>query len=115
MLLNRCFTNLNVPRIPPRLVRSYRFKDLTLDGPDRLKAFKDLTKRVNNKQECWAYQIQSLAFMISLEGNYGRTTPVEANNLMKACQLDIVDLFPADQKILTEIAWDAVKSAQMRG
>jgi len=51
--------------------------------------------------------------MISLEGLHGRTTPEEATNLMRACQRDIVDLFPSEQKILTEIVWDSVKSADM--
>eukprot|EP00090_Calanus_glacialis_P017766 TRINITY_DN27579_c0_g1_i1.p1 TRINITY_DN27579_c0_g1~~TRINITY_DN27579_c0_g1_i1.p1 ORF type:complete len:663 (+),score=180.86 TRINITY_DN27579_c0_g1_i1:52-2040(+) len=104
---------LRIPRFSPNQSRTYHQPNLALDGPDRLAAFRDLTNRVFNKQECWAWQIQRMAFMISLEGNYGRTTPEEATNLMRACQRDIVDLFPSEQKILTEIAWDSVKSAQM--
>ena len=104
-----------MPRFSPCHIRSYKATDLALDGVDRMAAFRDLSSRVNSKQECWAWQIQSLAFMISMEGNYGRTTPTEATNLMKACQADIIDLFPSEQKILTEIAWDSVKAAQMKG
>ena len=106
---------LRIPRFSPNQSRTYHQPNLALDGPDRLAALRDLTNRVFNKQECWAWQIQRMAFMISLEGNYGRTTPEEATNLMRACQRDIVDLFPSEQKILTEIAWDSVKSAQMTG
>ena len=96
-------------------VRQYDIKDLALDGPARTAAFRDLTDRVNNKRECWAWQIQNMVFMISMEGNYGRTTLEEAIYLLRACQSDILDLFPAEQKILTELAWDSVKSAQIKG
>jgi len=95
-------------------VRQYDIKDLALDGPTRTAAFRDLTDRVNNKRECWAWQIQNMVFMISMEGNYGRTTLEEAIYLLRACQSDILDLFPAEQKILTELAWDSVKSAQIK-
>eukprot|EP00092_Neocalanus_flemingeri_P023937 GFUD01025966.1.p1 GENE.GFUD01025966.1~~GFUD01025966.1.p1 ORF type:complete len:655 (+),score=156.27 GFUD01025966.1:55-2019(+) len=110
--ITRCV--LRFPRFSPVQMRTYKTKELVIDGVERMAAFRDLTSRVNSKQECWAWQIQSLVFMISMEGNNGRTTPVEATNLMKACQADIVDLFPSEQKILTEIAWDSVKSAQMK-
>jgi len=106
---------LKVPRFPPSQTRAYKQNELVLDGVERMAAFKDLTNRVNAKQECWSWQIQSLVYMINIEGNCGRTTPLEATNLMKACQADIIDLFPSDQKILTEIAWDSVKSANMEG
>merc|ERR1712098_156515 len=46
----------------------------------RTAAFRDLTDRVNNKRECWAWQIQNMVFMISMEGNYGRTTLEEVLN-----------------------------------
>ena len=32
---------------------------------------------------------------------------------MKSCQTDILDLFPADQKLLTEIAKDCVSDCKM--
>ena len=42
------------------------------------------------------------------------TTNNEATVLMKACQRDILDLFPADQKLLTEIAKDCVSDCEMK-
>ena len=109
---------LRIPRISVKdvhQIRRYETRDLTLDGPARMAAFRDLTNRVNNQRECWAWQIQSLVFMISMEGNYGRTSLEEATYLLRACQADILDLFPSEQKILTELAWDSVKSAHMKG
>ena len=109
---------LRIPRISVNDVqqfRRYETRDMVLDGPARMAAFRDLTNRVNNQRECWAWQIQSLVFMISMEGNYGRTSLEEATYLMRACQADILDLFPSEQKILTELAWDSVKSAHMKG
>jgi len=108
---------LRIPRISVNDVqqfRRYETRDMVLDGPARMAAFRDLTNRVNNQRECWAWQIQSLVFMISMEGNYGRTSLEEATYLMRACQADILDLFPSEQKILTELAWDSVKSAHMK-
>jgi len=108
---------LRIPRISVNDVqqfRRYETRDLALDGPARMAAFRDLTNRVNSQRECWAWQIQSLVFMISMEGNYGRTSLEEATYLLRACQADILDLFPSEQKILTELAWDSVKSAHMK-
>ena len=104
-----------IPRLPPSQSRSYKANDLRLGGVERVSLLKELTDRVIKKQECWSYQIQSLAYMIGMEGNYGRTSPVEATYLLKACQMDIVDIFPSEQSILTEIVWDSLRSAQMIG
>ena len=71
---------------------------------------RDLSRRVSNGQDCWAWQIQSLAYMINTSST---TTNNEATVLMKSCQRDILDLFPADQKLLTEIAKDCVSDCKM--
>jgi len=76
----------------------------------RLKAFREITQRVDKGRECWAWQIQNVAFLIR---NNQAATNHEVNNLLRACQMDIVDLFPADQKLLTEIVWDYVKQANI--
>ena len=33
--------------------------------------------------------------------------------LLKSCQRDIVDLFPSEQKLLTDIAWDCVAGSSL--
>ena len=63
-------------------------------------------------QDCWAWQIQSLAHIIS---NNISNTNSDAAVLMKACRRDIVDLFPSEQKLLTEIAWDCVTTCDVSG
>ena len=65
---------------------------------------------MSNEQDSWAWQIQSLAYMINSSST---TTNNEATVLMKSCQRDILDLFPADQKLLTEIARDCVSDCKM--
>ena len=72
---------------------------------------RDLSRRVSSGQDSWAWQVQSLAYMINTSTS---TTNNEATVLMKACQRDILDLFPADQKLLTEIAKDCVSDCQMK-
>ena len=79
---------------------------------------RDLSHRVNSGRECWAWQIQSAAF--SLRGgaeaeDRGWVTATGARDLMRACQTDIVDLYPGDQRLLTEIAWDCVQEAEVAG
>ena len=74
--------------------------------------FREITQRVDKGRECWAWQIQNVAFLIR---NNQTATNDEVNNLLRACQMDIVDLFPADQKLLTEIVWDYVKQANING
>ena len=71
---------------------------------------RDLSRRVSNGQDCWAWQIQSLAYMINSSSS---STNNEATVLMKSCQRDILDLFPSDQKLLTEIAKDCVSDCKM--
>ena len=73
---------------------------------------REITQRVDKGRECWAWQIQNVAFLIR---NNQAATKDEVNNLLRACQMDIVDLFPADQKLLTEIVWDYVKQANING
>ena len=73
---------------------------------------REITQRVDKGRECWAWQIQNVAFLIR---NNQAATNHEVNNLLRACQMDIVDLFPADQKLLTEIVWDYVKQANING
>ena len=77
--------------------------------------------------ECWAWQIQSAALSIRGSGDTkdmgrdkatddkGWVTAAGASNLMRACQTDILDLFPRDQGLLTEIAWDCVMGAEVAG
>jgi len=81
----------------------------------RLKAFREISQRVDNGRECWAWQIQNVAFLIrNNEANGAASaTTHEVNSLLRACQMDIVDLFPADQKLLTEIVWDYIKQANI--
>ena len=76
---------------------------------EAVKASKELARRVQEKQECWAWQLQNLAYQIK----HFRSTPAEARILLEACQMDIVDLYPSEQRLLTEIVWDAVKEAKM--
>ena len=60
---------LSIPKFSPNQFRTYMGENnMTLDRPERMKAFRDLTNRVNNNEECWAWQIQNLTFMIGLEG-----------------------------------------------
>ena len=81
--------------------------------------FRDISNRVTNGRNCWAWQIQTLAFMLHSDQAGGRNkasaTNSEAMILMGACQMDILDLFPADQKLLTEIAWDCVQKSDIAG
>jgi len=81
----------------------------------RLKAFREISQRVDNGRECWAWQIQNVAFLIRNNEASGAAsaTTHEVNSLLRACQMDIVDLFPADQKLLTEIVWDYIKQANI--
>ena len=79
--------------------------------------FRDIYHRVNVGLDCWAWQIQSAAYLINnnSSNSTATTTNNEAVNILRACQADIVDLFPADQKLLTEMVWDCVKSANITG
>ena len=71
---------------------------------------RELTRRVSKGEDCWAWQVQSLAHNIT---NSVSNTNNEAAILMRACQRDIVDLCPSEQKLLTEIAWDCVTSCDV--
>ena len=79
---------------------------------------RDLSHRVNSGWECWAWQIQSAALSLrggAEVGDRGWVSATGASDLMRACQTDIVDLFPGDQRLLTEIAWDCVQEAEVAG
>ena len=85
--------------------------------------FRDISNRVTNGRNCWAWQIQTLAFMLHSDQARGQAegrtkasaTNSEAMTLMGACQMDILDLFPTDQKLLTEIAWDCIQKSDIAG
>ena len=69
-------------------------------------------------RECWAWQIQSAALGLrsGTEAEVrGWVTASGARDLMRACQTDIVDLYPGDQRLLTEIAWDCIQEAEVAG
>lgn len=73
---------------------------------------------MNSGWECWAWQIQSAALSLrggAEVGDRGWVSATGASDLMRACQADIVDLFPGDQRLLTEIAWDCVQEAEVAG
>ena len=108
----------NSVRIPIRLIRTLQDDAVTSARAEGLKAFRDLAHRVNNERDCWAWQIQAAAMQMRQaqdDHSVSTTTNTEAVHLMKACASDIVDLFPSDQKLLTEIAWECVKGANIRG
>ena len=117
MLVNAKIVRKSV-RIPIRLIRSFQEDAVTTARAERLKAFRDLAQRVNNGRDCWAWQIQSAAIQIRHDQDDGcasSSTNTEAVHLMKACASDIVDLFPSDQKLLTEIAWECIKGTTIKG
>ena len=75
-----------------------------MERKEKLKAFKELSQRIN-RRECWAWQIQSAAFMIRSDQGGDQenidahdtgqsATNTEAANIMRACKADIVDLYP---------------------
>ena len=108
----------NSVRIPIRLIRTLQDDAVTSARAEGLKAFRDLAHRVNNERDCWAWQIQAAAMQMRQaqdDQSVSTTTNTEAVHLMKACASDIVDLFPSDQKLLTEIAWECVKGTNIRG
>ena len=118
MLMNAKIVRKSV-RLPIRLIRSFQEDAVTTARAERLKAFRDLAHRVNNGRDCWAWQIQSAAIQMRHDqddtGCVSSSTNNEAVHLMKACASDIVDLFPSDQKLLTEIAWECIKGTTITG
>ena len=80
---------------------------MSSSGGSRQEATRQLLERVARSEECWAYNIQTVLFLVT---NSGVVSEREAQGLLRACSRDVLDLGPADQRVLTELVWESLST-----
>lgn len=106
--LGQCLRLFQFPKTCYRLASNEMLPKYA--GVDRKLAEHHVYENLRLGQQCWAFEIENLINVVEQD----KIADVsQVTSLMRACNMDIVDLFPKEQKLLTKRAWTVSTDLKM--